>query len=203
MKIKILKKDNLKLEFQLEGASTAFANALRRTCMTDVPTYAIETVTFLENTSVLYDEIVAHRLGLVPLETELPDDLLLAKKGSTVKLTLAKEGGTVYSGDLKSSDKTIKPVYDNIPIVKLTDVQKLVLEAEAVLGIGREHAKWQPTTVCAYRHPTKGDGKELDTSKFIFTLESSGGLKPEEIVKAAAKILGLKAKEFGKQLKDL
>ena len=97
----------------------------------------------------------------------------------------------------------MKPVYDTIPIVKLTEEQKLVFEAEAILGKGKEHAKWQPTTVCSYTHPRKSDGKEFDTSKFIFTIESSGVLKPEEIVKAAAKILELKAKEFGSQLKNL
>jgi len=202
MKVKILEKGDMKIRFQLEGASMAFANALRRTCMTDVPTYAIEEVTFLENSSVLYDEILAHRLGLIPLSTDLPDDLLLAKKGGTVKFTLSKEGGTVYSGDLKTSDKGVKPVYANIPIVKLTPEQKLVLEAEAALGRGREHAKWQPTTVCYYKHPAKGDGG-FDTSKFIFTVESSGALKPEQIVKAAARILELKGREFGAQLKEL
>ena len=202
MKIKILEKDNLKIKFQLEDASTAFANALRRTCMTDVPTYAIENVTFLENTSVLYDEILAHRLGLIPLSTELPDDLLLTKKSGSVKLTLQQEGGIVHSGDLQSSDKKVKPVYDTIPIVKLTPSQRLVFEAEAVLGRGKDHAKWQPTTVCAFTHPKKSDGS-FDKAKFIFTVESSGVLTPEEIVKAAAKIIELKGKEFGSQLKGL
>lgn len=203
MKIKILEKDNLKIKFQLEGASLAFANALRRTCMTDVPTYAIDNVTFLENTSVLYDEILAHRLGLVPLVSELPTDLLLAKKGTSVKFTLAKEGGVIYSSDLKTKDKAVKPAHDTIPLVKLTPEQKVVLEAEATLGTGKEHAKWQPTTICSYSCPPKADGKGFDKTKFIFTVESSGVLKPEEIVKAAASILELKAKEFGSQLKDL
>ena len=205
MKVKILEKDKLKIKFELDGASVAFANALRRTCMTDVPTYAIEEVTFLENTSVLYDEIIAHRLGLIPLASELPADLLLTKKSTTVKFTLSKEGGTAYSADLKTKDATVKPVYDKIPIVKLVEGQRLVFEAEAVLGTGKEHAKWQPTTVCAYTHPLvdAGKGKEFDKSKFIFTVESSGVLTPEEIVKAAAKILELKGKEFGAQLREL
>ena len=45
-------------------------------------------------------------------------------------------------------------MYENIPIVKLTKGQKLVLEAKAILNTGREHAKWQPTLVCGYKnHP--------------------------------------------------
>jgi DNA-directed RNA polymerase subunit D len=58
------------------------------------------------------------------------------------------------SGDLIPQDPAAIPVHDNIPIVKLTKGQKLVLEAHAVLNTGKEHAKWQPTVVCGYKnHP--------------------------------------------------
>jgi DNA-directed RNA polymerase subunit D len=58
------------------------------------------------------------------------------------------------SSDLIPQDPKAVPVHDNIPIVKLTKGQKLVIEARAVLNTGRVHAKWQPTLVCGYKnHP--------------------------------------------------
>ena len=50
-----------------------------------------------------------------------------------------------------SSDSKIKPVYDTIPLVKLKEGEVLKIEAEAKVGYGKEHAKWMPTTVCAYK----------------------------------------------------
>ena len=57
----------------------------------------------------------------------------------------------VYSKDLISSDSKIKPVYDTIPLVKLKEGEELNIEAVAKVGYGKEHAKWMPTTVCAYK----------------------------------------------------
>ena len=55
------------LEFEMEGISAAFANAFRRIITAEVPSMAIERVYFRQNTSVIADEIFAHRLGLVPI----------------------------------------------------------------------------------------------------------------------------------------
>ena len=55
------------LEFEMEGISAAFANAFRRIIISEVPSMAIERVYFRQNTSVIADEIFAHRLGLVPI----------------------------------------------------------------------------------------------------------------------------------------
>ncbi|MBO6274847.1 MAG: DNA-directed RNA polymerase subunit D, partial [Methanobrevibacter sp.] len=57
----------------------------------------------------------------------------------------------VYSKDIISSDSKIKPVYDTIPIVKLKEDEELVVEAYAKVGYGKNHVKWMPTTVCAYK----------------------------------------------------
>ena len=59
----------------------------------------------------------------------------------------------VYSKDLKSDDPDIKPVYDNIPIVKLAKGQRIVLEAYAKLGRGKDHIKWQPAIASYYYYP--------------------------------------------------
>ncbi len=155
MKIKILDIDRKKekLTFLLEDSTPGFANALRRTMIEQVPTMAIEDVEFRKNSSVLYDEIVAHRLALIPLKTDLKTYVLPEKctcngegcAKCTLKFTLKAKGPCmVYSSELKSKDPSVVPVYDNIPIVKLLKGQELELEATAVLGKGSVHAKWSP-----------------------------------------------------------
>src|SRR3972149_1595116 len=71
MKVEILKQSENEVMFIVEGIGPALANAIRRAAMFEVPTLAIEDVYFNQNSSVLYDEIVAHRLGLIPLKTDL------------------------------------------------------------------------------------------------------------------------------------
>ena len=163
MEIQFVSLDDTATRFTLAGASPAFANAIRRAMISDVPTLAIEDVRIYDNTSALFDEMLAHRLGLIPITTDLtaytPRDTCSCGgagcPGCTVTFTLSAEGPkTVTSGDLIPQDPKAVPVSDNIPIVKLTKGQKLVLEARAVLGTGKEHAKWQPTLVCGYKnHP--------------------------------------------------
>ena len=130
--------------------------------MTGVPTMAIEEVEFTKNSSVLYDEIIAHRLGLIPLKTDLktyklPSECKCGGKGCKicqVKFKLnAKGPKMVYSGDLKSSDPKVVPVYDNIPIVKLLEGQEIKLTATAVLGFGREHSKWSTGLMMYQNYP--------------------------------------------------
>ena len=158
MKIELLKLDKKqkKLSFILKNANAAFANAIRRSAIEEVPVMAIEDIEFRDNSSVLYDEIIAHRLGLIPLTTDLksynlPDKCKCDGKGCAqcqLKLILKARGqGTVYSSEIKSTDPKVKPVYSKIPIVKLLKGQKLEFEATAVLGRGKEHAKWCPGLV--------------------------------------------------------
>jgi DNA-directed RNA polymerase subunit D len=158
MKIEVLEEGDNFLQFILEGVDVSIANALRRTMISEVPTLAIEDVAIVENTSPLYDEIIAHRLGLIPIKTDLKllnfrDKCTCKGKGCpscTLKLHLKVKGKgdtiTVYSQDLVSEDPKLKPI-EGIPIIKLGKDQKLTLEAEAILGKGKEHAKWQPAVV--------------------------------------------------------
>ncbi len=163
MQIEFASLDDSLARFTLSGASPAFANAFRRAMIGEVPTLAIEDVRIYNNTSALFDEMLAHRLGLIPIKTDLSSYSTQAKctcggagcPGCTVTYTLSAEGPRmVSSNDLIPADPKAVPVYDNVPIVKLIKGQTLVLEAKAVLNIGREHAKWQPTLVCGYKnHP--------------------------------------------------
>ncbi|RLI82173.1 DNA-directed RNA polymerase subunit D [Archaeoglobales archaeon] len=158
-KIEILEEDDLKLKFILRS-STAFANSLRRAMKSLVPTMAVDYIDFYMNTSYLYDEILAHRIGLVPIKTDLekfnlPDKCVCGGEGCPncqVSFRLNIEGPKlVYSGDFVSDDPETVPVYDNIPIVELDEGQQLMLEAVARLGIGKEHVKWQPVSSCTYK----------------------------------------------------
>jgi len=152
MKIEILKMNENEASFLIEGVKTSFVSALRRIILSEIPTMAIEFVTFKKNDSVLNDEIIAHRLALVPLTFDkkaynLPEECECKGKGCSrcqVKLVLKKKGPCmVYSSDLKSEAKDVKPVYEKIPIVELFENQELELEAIAQLGLGKVHAKWQ------------------------------------------------------------
>ena len=176
LSLKIIElKDNF-LKFELSGVSPAFANALRRTLLSEVPTLAIDDVIITVNDSVLFDEILAHRLGLIPLhiDDEVYDILREAyEEGKrdeyTVSFVLDVEAidrpVMVYSGHLKfqaasfgslsSMLARITPVSESIPIVKLAPGQRLALEAIAKMGTGKEHAKWQPVATVAYKYKPK------------------------------------------------
>ena len=147
--------------FTLSGTGQPFANALRRAMIGEVPTLAIEDVRIYDNTSALFDEMLGHRLGLIPIRTDLDcyipqGECSCSGAGCdrcSVMYTLSVEGpGTVYSRDLIPQDPRASPAMEAIPIVKLGKDQKVVLEARAVLNKGRVHAKWQPTTTCGFKN---------------------------------------------------
>jgi DNA-directed RNA polymerase subunit D len=202
MEIKILKKEGMELSFSVEGISPGFANALRRIMIGEVPTMAIEWVDFKKNDSVLPDEILANRLGQIPLTFDkeaynLPSECKCGGEGCSrcqVELVLKEKGPKVVCAeDLKSKAKDVKPVFGKIPIVELFEDEELQFEAIAQLGLGKEHVKWQAAVV----------GYNYEGDKFVFNVESVSGLSPEEIVISAAEILENKMKEFKKSLSKL
>lgn len=195
-----------RVSLQLDGVDRTYANAVRRFCLSEVPSMAIDDVVILENSSVLYDEILAHRLGMVPLKTDLERYILPEKCDCGTPLGCQKcrvllvldasaqeKTRTVYSGDLVSEDREISPISASIPIVKLAPGQTVKLEAYARLGRGKEHAKWQPATISVLL-----DGKNEDS--FVLKVESSGVLRPKEIVTKAVEILEEKLKEMQKEV---
>ena len=74
MEIIFSRLDENNARFQLAGCTTPFANSIRRAMIGEVPTLAIETVKIYDNTSALFDEMLTHRLGLIPIRSdgELP-----------------------------------------------------------------------------------------------------------------------------------
>jgi DNA-directed RNA polymerase subunit D len=152
--------DDSVARFTISGATPAFANALRRSMISEVPTLAIEDIRIYDNTSVLFDEILAHRIGLIPIRTDLSQFVPRSECSCggtgcprcTVTFTLSVEGpALVTSGDLISTDPRTTPVHSNVPVIKLWEGQKVVVEAVAELNTGSEHAKWQPTLACGYK----------------------------------------------------
>ncbi len=182
MDVKILEEKDNTLRFLLKGTGHAYANALRRAMMAEVPVMAIEDVIIIENTSVLYDEVIAHRLGLVPIKTDLDAYVLpeecdckselgcsKCRASFTLEAEAVDEPVMVYSSALQAEGDA-KPVSGGIPIVKLAPMQKLKIEAYARLGRGLEHAKWQPTSACAYKYLPK------------VTLNAENLANPDEVI---------------------
>jgi DNA-directed RNA polymerase subunit D len=140
--------------FVVRNITPAFANGIRRAIVADVPTLSIDTVRVIENSSVMFDEQISLRLGLVPLTT--PNDY---EVGDTVTLAMDVEGpDTAYSGDLVSADEQVGAADENIPIIDLKfpegadSPQRLEVEAEAVMDRGQAHAKHQGGVAVGYRH---------------------------------------------------
>lgn len=151
MEVKLVKKDKNLLVLNIKGVSPAYMNTLRRVIMKEVPVLAVEDVEYRKNSAALYDEIIAHRLGMLSIKTDAKSYNLPATckcKGAgcaqcQVKMTLKATGpSTVYAEDIKSKDPKAVPVHGKTPIVKLIDGQELELEATAIMGQGNEHAKW-------------------------------------------------------------
>ncbi len=165
MKVTVLSLDRESMRFALEGADTAFANALRRAMMAEVPTMAVEDIFYFDNSSVVPDEVLAQRIGFVPLRTDLDSYVLpedchceaelgcpLCRLVLTLDVRAGEEPLTVYSGDLTSEDPKVAPVSPKIPLAKLAPGQAIRLEAYAQLGRGKEHSKWSPTAVSIYQN---------------------------------------------------
>ena len=206
--IKILESSDSLVKLLLKGIDRVYANALRRFAISEVPCMAIDEIVIHDNSSVLYDEILAHRLGLIPLTTDLEGYILPQDCDCKTSLGCTKcrvllvldavatdEVKTIYSGDLVSEDTRVKPYVDNIPIIKLAPSQKIKLEAYAKLGKGRHHAKWQPVTISTLTD-TDND------SEFHLTIESTGSLPANEILLQATSILNTKLKNMNQSIQE-
>ncbi|MCC7574610.1 DNA-directed RNA polymerase subunit D [Candidatus Woesearchaeota archaeon] len=160
MKLSLIEKGDVRQTFEVKDVSPAYVNSLRRFFASEVPTMAISTVEFKKNSSALYDEMIAHRLGLVVLKTDLSSynvPKVGDKEGPATHCTFTlKVVGpkVVYASDLKSKDKGVVPVHPDTIIVKLLEGQELELLATAHLGFGKDHAKWSPGLVSYYYKPS-------------------------------------------------
>ena len=205
----VISKDSKKISIKLKGVPLQYANALRRVCLNGVPVFAIDTVDIIENTSVLPDEGLAHRLGLIPLKTDLSRfnepskcDCQSESGCSNCKILLVLDSDesqvtrTVLSSELLSEDDTVKPVSNEIPIVQLAPGQKIKLECYARLGRGTEHAKWNSSNISTLTDTSKDNEK-------ILTIESTGALNPEQIVLEGVQEVSRRVVEFKDMINNL
>ena len=174
MMLKVRELTDDRCSFVVDDVTPDIVNALRRTLISKVPKMAIDEVEFhmgpirdeegneYDSNSALFDEMIAHRLGMIPIPTDLEHYTFRDKcecKGAgcphcTIIYVLNKKGPCiVYSGDLQPlGDINLKVKEELIPIVKLREKQALLIYATAVMGTGATHAKWQPVTVCGYKY---------------------------------------------------
>ncbi|MDR0791114.1 MAG: DNA-directed RNA polymerase subunit D [Methanomassiliicoccaceae archaeon] len=174
MDIEIIEMTERKTSFVLKDSTPAMANALRRTILTDIPKMAIDKVEFhlgpimvdgkeYESITPLFDEIIAHRLGMIPIPTDL--QLFVPQKecsscggegcpSCTIMYSLNKIGPcTVLSGDLMplgSPDYKVKDEF--IPIVELADGQAVLIYTIATMGTAKAHVKWQVANGVGYKY---------------------------------------------------
>ncbi len=199
MSLQVINQDEQKISVKLQGIPLQYANALRRICLNGVPIFAIDTVDILENSSIIADEGIAHRLGLIPLKTEFS---AIESKNESDKILLTLDSGgteetrTVFSDELKSNDSFVKPISDKIPIVTLAPDQKIRIEAHAKLGRGTEHAKWNSSNIATLTDTDKDDER-------ILTVESTGALEPKHIILAGINELSSRLDSFKEIVSDL
>jgi len=203
--------------FDMKGIDAPIANAFRRVLLSEVPTMAIDKVVMYQNTSIMPDEVLAHRLGLIPILADPRQFDYLTEKGTpseknTIIFTLIAKcernkeapndapnsqkfiNSTVLSKHLewipqgKQAEKfsNIRPVHDDIVIVKLRPGQSVEAELHVTKGIGNTHAKWSPVCTASYRllpditftQPIEGKLAEELVKKCpmgVFDIEDLGG----------------------------
>ena len=190
------------MSVKLKDIPLEYANALRRICLNGIPVFAIDTVDIIENSSVLADEALAHRLALIPIKTDLTRFAEPSKcecKSETgcshCRVMLVLDTGdtdttkTIFSNELSSEDNDVAPISDKIPIIELAPGQRVKVEAYAKLGRGSEHAKWNSSNISVLTET----GKKTER---LLTIESTGALTPEQIIIAGVDELSNRLVEF-------
>ena len=184
MNIEIRELSDTKAKLVISDIYPSIANAIRRELMAEIPKMAIEDVEYhlgpirddegneFESVSPLFDEIIAQRLGLIPVPTDINnmvprDECDCSGTGCpkcAIMYTLNKKGPCmVYSGDLEPlGDAKLAPREKGIPIVKLGEGQALLVYVTALLGKGKEHVKWQVAQAVGYKYYPIVD---IDSSK--------------------------------------
>jgi DNA-directed RNA polymerase subunit D len=216
MEVKLLERSEREIQFSIAGIDNAFANAIRRAAVGEVPVMAIEIADITDNNSGLTDEVLAHRLGLIPFV--FPLDTFNVRKECTckgrgcsncqVEISLDKAGPCIVrASDFVCESDSVKPLYPDTPIVELLEGQAVKITALAELGYGRDHSKWQ-ASVAGYMNAPKSKADKGDPlaggfkeDEFVFTVESVCGLTAEQVVERALDVVAQRAEEFAKEVK--
>ncbi|EOA16690.1 hypothetical protein CARUB_v10004883mg [Capsella rubella] len=220
-KVDVISLTETDMVFDMIGIPAGIANAFRRILLAELPSMAIEKVFVVNNTSIVQDEVLAHRLGLVPIaadprlfeylsENDQPNEMntivfklhVKCPKGDSRRKVLTSElkwlpngsellkesaGGSTkqktYTSFSRSqdsfpefADNPITPSFQDILLAKLGPGQEIELEAHAVKGIGKTHAKWSPVATAWYRMLPE-----------VILLKEFKGKHAEELVKVCPK----------------
>ncbi len=176
MDLKVIKKDKEKSMFILNGINASTANAIRRYVLEQVPTLAIEEVNISRNDSALYDEMLALRLGLVPLTTDLKSynrrEECKCKGAGCASCQLVftfrgKGPGTIYADAIETKDPKVKPAIPKLAIVKLLKDQEIKADGIIILENGKIHAKFSPGLVTYRGYPSIKAGKNANVKKAV------------------------------------
>ncbi|KAL7717866.1 DNA-directed RNA polymerases I and III subunit RPAC1 [Entamoeba marina] len=176
--IKMISCSEEKCVFDITDIDVSIANGLRRIMIAEVPTMAIELVFMEDNTSCMPDEMLAHRLGLIPIQADprkfifpaspnssefTEEDTIVFTLDVTCTLDSAKRpvNNMVYSGDLQwepqgdqetnFAERPIKPIMDDILLAQLQPGQHIKCKLFCCKGIGQDHAKFSPVCTASYR----------------------------------------------------
>tara|TARA_B110000090_G_scaffold134221_2_gene147785 strand:- start:5470 stop:6237 length:768 start_codon:yes stop_codon:yes gene_type:complete len=153
--LRILERDGDSLRFECRGFDISIVNALRRTILSEVPVLAISRIDVEENSGLTRAEELELRIGLCPLATV--DSAATGAVGTvgTFELDVECIGDDVVevlSGALQwKGDGSSPMLYEDVLITKLSRGQFLRLRAFAVLGIGKNNARFSPVSTCTYR----------------------------------------------------
>ncbi|MEW5997089.1 MAG: DNA-directed RNA polymerase subunit D [Candidatus Micrarchaeota archaeon] len=187
MELEAITETGNRLSFRAKGMPLVLANAIRRYSINHVPVMAIDKVTMYENSSPIFDEYIAHRIGMLPIKT--PKSL---PASAEVSFVLDVQGPkVVYAEELKSSDAGIVVAEPRIPIVTLTESQSIRLEGKAVLGIGRKHAKFQ-AGIASY--------DEQEDGTLLMKAESFLNMGPKDMLVRGCKALEEDLEELSDEL---
>ncbi len=170
MKVKVLEMDDYYAQIEFKDVNYSFVNSVRRSLVSMVPCLALHEIDFhmgslgsyvddesgdereYESISAMFNEIVAHRIGMLPVPTDektieaFGDSIGDDSKQPEIMYSLHKQGPcTVYSGDLEpvSGDDSLVIPETNVPIVKLAEGQAILIYAKAKMGNAQKHTKWQ------------------------------------------------------------
>jgi len=176
--VEVLRRDEISVELLVRGVPLPVLNAIRRIMQLEIPTAAVEDVIFYENSTPIYDEIIAHRLAMLPIVSEdalkrlkppeecfqcfeestgiPPEELSKTCEGCFTVMSYQGEALSepvyVYARDLRTDDPAVRPVYPEIPVTVIGPGQRLSFDARIRLGRGAEHVKWSPVTVAGTRY---------------------------------------------------
>ena len=163
MSIEIQRRTPEAVSFALSGVDVSMANALRRIMLAEIPTLAVETVTFVENTTIFQDDYLAHRLGMVPLWAADP-----STESATLRMEVstADEERDITSRDLVCDTPGVEVRHcskSGILLGKLMPHQRLSFTSTAKRGTGAEHAKWSAVSTARFSYKAS---IEIDQARF-------------------------------------